>query len=91
MLLVTVRTGRYAVAPDDERRGWVVIELESQRAVFPDRLYGTAIAALHAAIALAAAESNGGSSVAPDSRGAAKTRRSARRTRKIQADHRPTP
>jgi hypothetical protein len=73
----TAQAGRYAVAPDDERHGWVVVDQESRQVVFPDRVYGTAMAALHAAISRAAAENNRGPSLAPDSPGAANTRLSA--------------
>jgi hypothetical protein len=75
--IFTEKVGRYAVASDDERHGWVVVEQESRRVVFPDRIYGTALAALHAAIARAAAENNRGPSLAPDSPGAANTKLSA--------------
>jgi hypothetical protein len=70
MFIVTAQAGRYAVGSDDERHGWVVIDRESQEAVFPDRVYGTAIAACSAAINRAAQETNSGPTVAPDPRGA---------------------
>jgi hypothetical protein len=70
MFIVTAQAGRYAVASDDERRGWVVIDRESQLVVFPDRVYGTAIAALHAAIVRAAQQNDRGPTAAPDPHGA---------------------
>ena len=56
MFIVTAQTGPYAVASDEQRRGWVVVEQETHQAVAPARLYRTAIDALHAAIDRAARE-----------------------------------
>ncbi len=54
MFFVTAKTGPYAVAPDEQRHGWVVIDQESQQPVEPERVYRTAVDALHAAIHRAA-------------------------------------